>query len=237
MSHYDDILHGMEEWSNLKAGKWETWDLPNIPIIRSRLPKPAIDFVWKKIEEAQEEEDYQSMKKNLVGNITESLELQDTDDYFFRHILKDTAEHYVESFPTNCSKNPFSDNKIKELYMKSFWVNFSQKHEFNPVHDHNGVLSFVIWLKIPTKWQEQHQLPISLDSNLPCASNFQFFYSDIFGSTRGMVVEMDPMMEGCILMFPSILQHQVYPFYNSDGYRISISGNLCFDPKIFKDML
>tara|TARA_B100001996_G_scaffold228066_1_gene175700 strand:- start:42 stop:746 length:705 start_codon:yes stop_codon:yes gene_type:complete len=232
---YDDILHGMEEWNNLKEGKWESWDLPNIPILRSRLPKSAIDFVWKKIEEAQE--DYQSMKKNLVGNITESLELEDTDDYFFRHILKDTAEKYVETFPTGCSKNPFSDHKINGLYMKSFWVNFSKQHEFNPVHDHNGVLSFVLWMKIPTKWQEQHELPISSDSSLPCASNFQFFYNDIFGSTRGVVVEMDPMMEGCILMFPSILQHQVYPFYNSDGYRISISGNLCFDPKIFKDML
>ena len=148
-----------------------------------------------------------------------------------------TAEQYVETFPTSCSKNPFNDNKIKGLYMKSFWVNFSKQHEFNPVHDHNGVLSFVLWMKIPTKWQEQHELPISSDSNLPCASNFQFFYNDIFGSTRGIVVEMDPMMEGCILMFPSILQHQVYPFYNSDGYRISISGNLCFDPKSLKDML
>ena len=32
---YDDILHGMEEWDNLKDGQWESWDLPNIPILRS----------------------------------------------------------------------------------------------------------------------------------------------------------------------------------------------------------
>ena len=44
-------------------------------------------------------------------------------------------------------------------------------------------------------------------------------------------------MEGCMLLFPSLLQHQVYPFYENDGYRISVSGNLCFDIKQLKDVL
>jgi len=30
-------------------------------------------------------------------------------------------------------------------------------------------------------------------------------------------------------MFPSLLAHCVYPFYTSDDYRISISGNIKFD--------
>ena len=232
---YADIKKGMDEWSNITPGQWQTWDLPNIPILRSRLPQKAVDYLWKRIEEAQEE--YKSVKATLVGNITESLQLKDTDDYLFKNVLKDTAESYVATYPTSSSKNPFNDTRISDLYLKSLWVNFSKKHEFNPVHDHNGVLSFVIWLKVPTEWHTQHELEISQDTNLPCASSFQFFYQNIFGNTRGVVVEMDPMMEGCILLFPSLLQHQVYPFYDSDGYRISISGNLCFDPKVFKDML
>ena len=237
--NYDEsmrqLLNGMQEWQDLKPGHWETWDLPNIPILRSRIPKPAQDFIWNRIEESQEE--YTSVKKTLVGNITESLQLEDKDDYFFNNVLKETAEKYVNTFPTNCSKNPFGDKRVTNLVLKSLWVNFSKQTEFNPIHNHNGVLSFVLWVKVPTDWQSQHELEISHDTNLACASNFQFFYNDIFGETRGIIVEMDPMMEGCMLLFPSLLQHQVYPFYDSDGYRISISGNLCFDPKVFKDML
>jgi hypothetical protein len=32
--------------------------------------------------------------------------------------------------------------------------------------------------------------------------------------------------EGVILLFPSSLKHQVYPFYESDGVRVSVSGNI-----------
>mgnify|MGYP001183127380 FL=1 len=232
---YDDTIQCLQEWNNLKQGEWQTWQLPNIPLLRSRLPKPAIDFVWKKIEEAQD--NYQSMKQKLAGNITESLKLEDTEDYFFKTFIKDVAERYIDEFPLSSSKNPFSDHRINQLYMKSFWVNFSKQHEFNPIHDHNGALSFVLWMKIPTTWQSQHESIASAESNFPSASNFQFLYNDIFGHSRGMMIDMDPMMEGFILMFPSILQHQVYPFYNSDEYRVSVSGNLCLDPKSLKDML
>ena len=232
---FNDIVQGIGEWNNLKGGQWQTWNLPNTPILRGKLPKPAIDFVWKKIEEAQD--NYQSMKKELAGNITESLKLEDTDDYFFKNFLKETSENYISSFEMITDRNPFNDKMIKNLYMQNFWVNFSKQHEFNPIHEHNGVLSFVLWMKIPTTWQSQQEISVSSESNLPSASNFQFLYTNIFGKTRGVMIDMDPMMEGCILMFPSILQHQVYPFYNSDEYRVSVSGNLCLDPKSLKDML
>ena len=232
---YDDTIQSLQEWSNLKQGQWQSWDLPNIPLLRSRLPKPALDFVWKKIEEAQD--NYQSMKKKLAGNITESLKLEDTDDYFFKNFLKETSENYISSFEMITDRNPFNEYMVKNLYMQNFWVNFSKQHEFNPIHDHTGVLSFVLWMKIPTTWQSQQEISVSSESNLPSASNFQFLYTNIFGKTRGVMIDMDPMMEGCILMFPSILQHQVYPFYNSDEYRVSVSGNLCLDPKSLKDML
>tara|TARA_B100000212_G_scaffold340114_1_gene319944 strand:+ start:1498 stop:2202 length:705 start_codon:yes stop_codon:yes gene_type:complete len=232
---FNDIVQGIGEWNNLKGGQWQTWNLPNTPILRGKLPKPAIDFVWKKIEEAQD--NYQSMKKELAGNITESLKLEDTDDYFFKNFLKETSENYISSFEMITDRNPFNEYMVKNLYMQNFWVNFSKQHEFNPIHDHTGVLSFVLWMKIPTTWQSQQEISVSSESNLPSASNFQFLYTNIFGKTRGVMIDMDPMMEGCILMFPSILQHQVYPFYNSDEYRVSVSGNLCLDPKSLKDML
>ena len=40
---------------------------------------------------------------------------------------------------------------------------------------------------------------------------------------------MSPEDEGTMLFFPSQLDHQVYPFYDCDEERISVSGNIISD--------
>ena len=81
-------------------------------------------------------------------------------------------------------------------------------------------------MKIPTKHFEQNRNPISLKANTHLISAFQFNFTDIMGQTSQYVYEMNPEMEGTILFFPAKLQHGVYPFYNCDEDRISISGNI-----------
>jgi hypothetical protein len=44
-------------------------------------------------------------------------------------------------------------------------------------------------------------------------------------------IEVDKSWEGTMIMFPSSLHHMVHPFYTSDEYRISISGNLIVSSK------
>ena len=118
--------------------------------------------------------------------------------------------------------------------MQEFWVNYSKKHEFNPIHSHGGALSFVIWMKIPTRSEEQHNLPISKNTSSPSSSDFQFLYTDILGSIQGMTWEMDPEIAGTMVVFPAMLAHQVYPFFECDDTRISIAGNLYFSTDVFK---
>ena len=113
--------------------------------------------------------------------------------------------------------------------MTNFWVNSQRQTEFNPIHNHGGVLSFVIWMKIPTDFREQHEIPFAKESNTPQASDFQFLYTDIMGNVQGHNFLMSDKVEGTMMVFPSTLVHQVYPFYNCDDDRISISGNLYFD--------
>ena len=81
-------------------------------------------------------------------------------------------------------------------------------------------------MKIPTKHFEQNKNPISLKSNTHLISTFQFHYLDILGQHESYTYEMNPEMEGTIVFFPAKLQHVVYPFYNCDEDRISISGNI-----------
>ncbi len=36
-----------------------------------------------------------------------------------------------------------------EYALTALWCNFQRQHEFNPPHDHDGKLSFVIYLSVP----------------------------------------------------------------------------------------
>ena len=60
------------------------------------------------------------------------------------------------------------------------------------------------------------------------AGMFAFFFSDPSGKITQEALPVDKSWEGKVALFPANLNHCVYPFYTSDEYRISISGNLGF---------
>ena len=109
--------------------------------------------------------------------------------------------------------------------MDRFWVNYMKQHEFNPPHGHSGEYSFVVFMKIPTHWKEQHALPISANTNAPGASDFQFLLPE----SQTQSIPLCPEDAGRILFFPAWLQHQVFPFYEFEEERITISGNIIED--------
>ncbi len=189
------------------------------------LDKEQMDFIWEIIEDAKKLD--KSHKDNLAGNISRSLKLEDKDQKLERLIYA-CLKQYLDA-DSNLYKTEEFDNSHPENYMMGEpWVNFQKKHEFNPIHHHGGVFSYVIWMKIPTDWREQHCLPF-LDGMPPSkkrASNFEFTYTNILGNISHYNYNLDADMEGHMLLFPSMLNHQVYPFYECDEERISISGNI-----------
>ena len=168
----------------------------------------------------------------LAGNISSSLNLIDKDNWFFSGILNELTEE----LKTNLGENKtFSFQKISTngvpYFLDNFWVNFQKQHEFNPLHDHTGLFSFVIFMKIPTDWREQHALPFiqGVKENARRASNFSFFYTNMMGSIAEATFKLDSSMEGRMFFFPAEMYHQVYPFYNCEEERITISGNIVYD--------
>jgi len=99
------------------------------------------------------------------------------------------------------------------LKLTKAWFNYQTKHQHIPSHLHDGLFSFVIWLQIPTE------------------NKFIFIYNDILGQTKEKEIILSKKDEGTILLFPSKLRHQVYPFFDTDDERISISGNILFETK------
>jgi hypothetical protein len=163
----------------------------------------------------------------LVGNIERQYSLDIARKDVGKKLLKQLFSMIYEYESRYGSLNVKVLSKDLPLEFSQTWVNFQKKYEFNPIHRHTGVWSFVIWIQIPYSLEEELKNPSSINSSANCPSIFQFSYDHIYGSKEENLY-IDKSHEGTIILFPSNLMHCVYPFYTSDNYRISISGNLCF---------
>ena len=170
-------------------------------------------------------------KPGLAGNISNSQSIVDKDNWFWDNVLMDCLKTYAEEFEN--IGDDFPTMIPHPYFLNSFWVNYQKENEFNPLHKHTAaVYSFVVWMKIPTDFEDQRKLEIA-KSNTNSISNFCIDYKDILGQEMGHIYAMSSKLEGIMLFFPSQLHHTVYPFYNCDDDRISISGNIILDSKTF----
>ena len=192
--------------------------------LEKKLSTQEMDYLWKCIDNKKE-----SHKHLLAGNIHESNTLIDENDWFYENTLLPLIHQYGDVMGNVGGSVPV--NQYHPYFLQQMWVNYQKQNEFNPLHDHGGVYSFVVWMKIPTRHFEQNKNPIALRSNHPKISTFEFRYTDTLGKISEFVYEMNPEMEGTMLFFPSKLMHQVNPFFNCDEDRISISGNIVLNTK------
>ena len=192
---------------------------PGVGWLEYKLNSQEMDYVWRCIKNKKGDE-----KGKLAGNISSSYRLVDRSDWFFTSVLKPLIGEYQKEWGNRGKTIPTSTPH--PYFMSRWWVNYQKQNEFNPLHDHSGVYSFVIWMKIPFDWKEQNKKDSARKSNSPNISTFQFAYLNILGELANYAYDLSSEDEGTMLFFPSQLHHLVYPFYNCDEDRISVSGNL-----------
>lgn len=198
---------------------------PNVGVIEGQLPEDTVDSLWKLIEESRKQPE--DMKPELAGNISSSIRLDGNSpliEDFVKNIIPIYIDQTIKSYGAPWRTTM---REGQGWNLESLWVNFQKKHEFNPPHDHSGIYSFVIWMQIPTSYAEQKKLPICAESNATgTISNFGFHYTNSVGRVSQFMYNMEKEAEGYMVMFPSEMKHEVFPFYENDGERISISGNI-----------
>ena len=154
--------------------------------------------------------------------------------FFFKSVCLPLIKYYRQTIHTG--NDPVDQNALlgpkSKLVLDKLWVNYQYKTEFNPYHDHSGVYSFAIWMKIPYSWEEQKKLPRfnDISDGNKKVGNFEFEYIDTLGDVRNYAYSLSPIDEGTMLFFPARLRHCVYPFYETEEPRISIAGNLSYEP-------
>jgi len=198
---------------------------PNVGVVEAQLPEDVTKDIWKVIKKARKNPE--NMKGELAGNISSSIRL-DSSSPLLEKFIGEVIPSFMDSHIQNYGAPWRTVMKEGEGFnLESLWVNFQKKHEFNPPHDHSGVFSFVIWMQIPTSYAEQRKLPVCAESNADNhISNFAFSYTNTMGKVSTFAYNMEKEAEGYMVMFPSQMLHQVFPFYENDGERISISGNV-----------
>ena len=188
---------------------------PNYGYIKTKLPYTLYKSLLKEC---------LNIKKN-TKHLT-ALSSKGTPEHFYVeknyvdliNFVKKMHNEYEKKFPGTEDIKVLTDN-LPFAYGKP-WVNIQKENQFIPIHTHGGVLSYNIWIKIPYNGNED-----------PYLGNFTFVYSDILGNTVDKIIKLSSKDEGTFIMFPSKLNHLVYPFHKNKKQRISIAGNILFNSK------
>ena len=156
----------------------------------------------------------------LIGHIKE--------EYALEHPPKDLVKMLIDMIDSRFQQYL---NKLAVLTedlpfdLDQIWCNFQKKHEFNPPHDHSGVFSFVVFVKIPYSLSEENKC-FQTGEGAGYTSKFTFHSINKFGKLELLPLEVDKTFEGKIIFFPATQIHEVFPFYTSDDYRVTVSGNI-----------
>jgi hypothetical protein len=177
----------------------------------------------------KEEDDWNSQ---LAGNLKYGRSYHYKEDYLLK--VEPYLKTYVERFFNGLYSQWGSENKMVtnlleiqhdrrqrrqgKLRLDTLWINFSQKHDFNPPHTHTGVLSFVIFCQVP-----EEIFKVQADSNTQRAGELHFTYGESITKLMGGEFPIKPY-ENLMFIFPADLEHFV-PAYWVDAERISVSGN------------
>jgi hypothetical protein len=197
---------------------FEHIQLPNPGLTRGVIPQEIYQPVMQEIREIEKDDrGIHKANRTLAGQIEKEYELEKS---------KPQIIPYLEEMGREYQKN-WDYYQGQDLKVDSLWVNLQQKTEYNPLHNHDGILSYVAWLDIPYKYENEINLKQSRESRTQeCVASFQFIYNSVIGKIVNQIYNVENGWEGRIVMFPADLLHIVYPFYTSDGYRVSIAGNL-----------
>ena len=188
------------------------------------VPKEILEILNNVIDE----KGLSPLNQDLAGNIKHEYAIPKGKAAVSPMLMQMIIKHQ-EKYPNFFKKAHSTINyKACEIELFNLWVNFQKKYEFNPMHVHDGLYSFVIWHKVPYTMKDEKERLASMMDNDFRAGMFAFFFSDPSGKITQEALPVDKSWEGKVALFPANLNHCVYPFYTSDEYRISISGNLRF---------
>jgi hypothetical protein len=207
---------------------FEIQNLPSTPYLMARLNEEMVAKIKEMCVDVTNNPFNVSQSNFLAGNLKEQYKFPEKQENFLLSVVSPLANSLFNN--STIAQTRKFDYKIQNRDVtwehQNCWVNFQKKYEFNPIHNHSGYFSYVLWVDIPYSIQDELNLDHTKNGTIPCASMFGFTYPDVVGGIRTFDFPLSKEDNGLLCMFDARLSHSVNPFYTSDEDRISISGNL-----------
>lgn len=207
--------------------QFEEVKLSNPGILCSTMPESVFEDLKKSCQFQIDNKNVAKTLKKVTFNDFSTTGLQEA----FTINVPNSFRNYIQDFAQEYAR--FYNLKIPKTELSSTWLNLQKKHEFRPLHKHadmtgNG-LSFVTYISIPYDLKkedtyENHHNRATAHRN----GRLEFIYNSYTGKQLTHRFDIDKSYEGKTVLFLNSLSHQVYPFYTSDDYRISVAGNIVF---------
>ena len=220
--------------------KLQVHNLPAAVMMECQLPDDIIDDLNEYLDEYKDTAEKKSLAGTLVGQIHQGEQLLMDHNH---PILKDYYRFittmgviYFESFMniTGAKFDPITVD-IDEL-----WSVHSFEGDYNPIHDHGTKtlmgISTTCWTLVPEQIGKLGETGTGNSENYSlyndsgaCDGFLAFTYgrNEIMNTERlrpPQSISLQPKI-GRQLMFPSWMQHMVYPFFG-EGERRTVAANL-----------
>lgn len=203
----------------------EFYYLPNLGVLKTKLPKKLHNKLLKECKDA-----WLNNKLIKTGITATGVPMQ----FLIKNSKKELQNFIISLVNDYFKQHPdyFKSiniiNKKCDILIDKPWMNLQRKYEYIPNHIHDGILSYNIFIKIPYDEKKlnrnEEEIPY-IDSKF---NSFEFSFTNVCGQPQHHSMNITKKDEGVVLLFPSQLTHCVYPFYDTDEYRISVSGNIKF---------
>ena len=224
----------------MTEGEFQIHNMPAVYVLETQMPQQMVDDVNDYMDEYRQDKNKESLAKTLVGQINkgEQLLLDHNDKRMveYNNFICSLGAEYINHFAA-------SGNSIKgdkQVQIDETWSVHSYDGDYNPIHDHGTKtlmgISTTAWTKVPPQIGNVNaQSPTYSLYNESGHSDgciaFQYGQVSVIDSDRLKPAQsfvMTPEV-GKLLIFPSWLQHMVYPF-KGEGERRTIASNLnCWD--------
>ena len=152
--------------------------------------------------------DYSSKLASQIKN-----ELKISNNFIKKNLEKELIQNINKFLSNDKIKN------IKKIRILNLWVVRQFKGEYNPIHYHEGDLSGVGYLKLPTGMTNNKMVK---NKKLKTNGTIDFINGQNNFLSKS-IYNLNPKL-GELLIFPNYLMHTAYPF-NVDGERRSFSFN------------
>ena len=220
--------------------KLQVHNLPAVVMMECQLPNDIIDDLNEYLDEYKDTAEKKSLAGTLVGQIHQGEQLlmdhqhKILEDYY--RFITTMGVIYLESFMniTGAKFDPITVD-IDEL-----WSVHSFEGDYNPIHDHGTKtlmgISTTCWTLVPEQIGKLGETGTGNSENYSlyndsgaCDGFLAFTYgrNEIMNTERlrpPQSISLQPKI-GRQLMFPSWMQHMVYPFFG-EGERRTVAANL-----------